>query len=183
MPWPRSLWKVLNYSIVSWFEMIISVLWIIYVYLEWFSLYIVSLVPISIAIANLVLSYLLKSKLNIEKIRKLVLVIAAFGMLIFSIYRFFYPEQIVFTNIVLSTFFMAFSMWVKVEFINAIKWYQNYFSSKIHSMTTFITRSIIILITFVIWLKYTILLPIVLVIFFFFLNYSDIKENLLVKRE
>lgn len=152
--------ELLNYSIMSSFEVTIFVLWGIYAYINDFALVEIGMIVAATALARITISALIKNKLSDEKFRKTIMTFSVLGVMLASIYRYQIPEHILVTNVLMSLFYVGFQLGTQTSIINSFKGSKTYYSSMILQTNTFMTRIIVYVIAFVIGLEMIILLPV-----------------------
>lgn len=153
--------QIFNYIIMSSFEVVIFVLWGIYAFINDFGLLNIGLIVSSVSVARIILSQIIKDRLSNDDFRKKVMAVSALGLMAASIYRYYMPEQILFTNLLMAAFYVGFQLGTQTGIINSVKGKRTYYSSMILQTTTFVTRIFVYLLAFLLGLKTIILLPIV----------------------
>ncbi len=167
-------YELFSCGIRSGIEFVVFTLWAIYIFVAGFSLIYVGLVPAIGALAVILLLYTIKKRLATIRFRTLTKLIAIVGIIIISIYRFYFPEQIIFTNFMISLCFTAFSLSINADYFEKIKNHQTYYSAVLLQSICFSSWVILGLIAFFIGLKYSILLPIILAFIWFLFSLNKI---------
>lgn len=163
--------ELIDYSIMSSFEVSIFVLWGIYAYINDFTLVEIGAIVVATSLARILISSSIKNRLSDEEVRQKIMSVAVLGIILTSIYRYLAPEQILFTNVLMSLFYVGFQLGTQTSIINSFKGGKTYYSSMILQINTFVTRILIYLLVFIIGLKTTILLPVMTGLLYLSYNY------------
>ncbi len=162
--------ELFNISLLGSFEVSIFILWALYVYVEGYSLLLIGFIPATQTFTNVILTYTIKKRLADIKLRNTIKYLSIVGIIIFSIYRYYLPNYIIFTNIILGLLFTAFSLGVNSDIYEKVKGYQTYYSSMLIDVSSFSGWVIIVSLTFIIGLKNIILAPILIGIIYLITN-------------
>lgn len=168
--------EIAVYSIAASFEVILFVLWSIYAYINNYSLLNVGFIFSAIAVARIIISTLIKSKLNEKSFRKKVMTASTLGIMATSIYRYYLPEHIILTNLLMATFYVVFQLGAQTKIINQFKGSQTYYSSMLLQINTFTTRIIVYILALTIGLKNIILFPLIAGIIYLMLNLRNFNH-------
>lgn len=170
--------ELFNVMITSVFEVTIFFIWAILIYVEGASILQISYIPAAVAFSNIFVTQLIKNKLINFKFRNWIKIIGILGIAVVSIYRYYFMDNILLTNILMGFFFMIYSYGVNHELISKLKGYQTYYSARLQQITSFGPWIFIILLTLIIGLNNIILLPIFFAILYFVVNFKTIKKLL-----
>ncbi|MDP2684780.1 MAG: MFS transporter [bacterium] len=168
--------ELFAYIIMSSVELVIFTMWSIYAYIDGLSLLQISSIAIAASFANLVVTQKVKTRLMQKGVRHKIKYLSIILIIILSLYRFYLPEHILITNFLFGIVFLLFYMNTETELFTKLQKTQTYHSSAIANMTCFMSRAVVALITLIIGIKYIILLPIPLVIIYFFSVYGENKK-------
>ena len=167
--------ELINYSLMSSFEVVIFVLWGIYAYTNDFTLLSIGFIVVATSIARIAVSLSVKKKLVNQEFREIVMFFSVLGIIFTSIYRFYVPQNIIITNILMSLSYVGFQLGVQTSVINKMKGNRTYYSSMILQATTFSTRIPVYILTFFLGLKNIILLPVAFSSLYIILNIYEIS--------
>lgn len=158
--WREITGRLVDYSIMSSFEVSVFVLWGIYAYLNDFALIEIGGIVVATSLARILVSAAIKEKLSDRSLRLKVMQFSAMGVIGTSVYRYILPEHILYTNILMSLFYVGFQLGAQTGIINSFKGGKTYYSSMILQADTFATRILIYGVVFFVGLKTSILLPV-----------------------
>lgn len=170
-------YELFSSGIRSGIEFWAFILWPIFVYTSGFSLIYVGIIPAIEALTNIALLHTIKNKIISNKFRTISKIIWVFWIIFISIYRFFFPEQMIFTNFLMALFFAIFSLSINADYFEKIKNYQTYYSSMLLESVGFWAWALVGIITFFIGLKYGILIPVVLGIIWLIFSFKEIYKK------
>ncbi|MDO8499631.1 MAG: hypothetical protein Q7S66_03150 [bacterium] len=154
--------ELLEFSILSGIEIIVFNLWAIYAFINNISLVMIGTIAVAGSVANIFITEELKERLNKARTRRNIKILVAFIIMAASVYRYILPGHILATNIVFGAAFLLMQLSIDVSLLNKLKGYQTYRSSAIISVVAFMSRAVMVILAFVLGLKYIILAPIVL---------------------
>lgn len=169
-------YELFSCGIRSWIEFWAFILWPIFVYISGFSLIYVGIIPAIEALTNIILLHTIKNKIISNKFRTISKITWIFWIIFISIYRFFFPEQMIFTNFLTALFFTIFSLSINADYFEKIKNYQTYYSSMLLESVWLWSWALVATITFFIGLKYGILIPVVLATIWLIFSFKEIKK-------
>lgn len=168
--------EILNQIFKSTFAVTLFSIWAIYIYVKGATILDISYIPASIAVSNIVITYFIKDRLKEFGFRNWMKILGICGIMLVSIYRFFYLDYILLTNILIGFFFIIYYYCVDYEFLTKTKGYQTYFSSLIQQNTNFGPSILIVLLIFLVGLQNIILLPVFIAILYFIVNFKSLKK-------
>ena len=175
IPLSKIKFELFSCSIRSGIEFIVFVMWSIFIYVSGYSLLYIGLIPAIEALTNIIIIYIIKKKLLSIKFRDLIKYVTLASIIIVSIYRFNYPEQVILTNFLISLAFTGFSLCVNADYFEKIKNYQTYYSSMLLESFGFLSWAVIGVVSLIVGLKYSILIPVILSIIWLFVNKLNIN--------
>ena len=172
-----------NHSLSTLTEIIIFTYWALFLYLEQINLVMIGIVSSTMSFAIILLSFLIKKKLYIESFRKSTEFIAMMGIAFISLIRYFYPEQIILTNILISLFFAALHLTTSTLLFEKVKGYQTYYSAKLINIAGMSLWPIGAILVMIIGLKNIILAPILILIIYIGINIKELRKHIIWKKE
>lgn len=152
--------ELFEFGILAAIEIIGFVLWAAYAFIIGISLSMISTIVVMSGLAHILIAQKIKSLINDNSIRKNFKLISIFFICILSLHRFFYPEQIFFSNFLFGVAYLIFSLSVETELFLKIKGYKTYHSSAWINIVAFAARIIVILLVLLVGLKNIMLAPI-----------------------
>ncbi len=176
-------YELFSCGIMSSLEFIVFLLWSIFVYISGFPLIYVGLIPSIEALVQIVLLKTIKKRLVSQKFRTVAKIVSVAGIAFFSVYRFVFPQQMILTNFSIALFFTAFSLSVNSDYFEKIKNYQAYHSSILLEAIEFSACVLMGVIAWILGLKFVILVPVILVLFWMALSAKRISNALRAKKK
>lgn len=162
--------ELFNYGIMSSFEVVIFTLWGVFAYLSDLSLLSIGSIVVASSISRITISYAIKDTLSSDQFRKAALLVSLLGLSATSLYRYWVPEDIFYTNFLMAAFYVVFQLGTQTEIINQVKGSRTYYSSMLLQVTTFSVRIPVYLAVLAIGLHNIILLPIGISIIYLIAN-------------
>ncbi|OGH82250.1 MAG: hypothetical protein A2469_01660 [Candidatus Magasanikbacteria bacterium RIFOXYC2_FULL_40_16] len=168
--------ELFNYSILSALEVIIFTFWAIYAYESGWPLIDIGLIAVASSFANVIITEKIKNRLMEKDLRQKIKYISAILIIVLSIYRFCLPGHIIITNFLFGIVYLLFYLNIETELFIKLENKQTYSSSYLTLVSCFISRFFMVAILFFIGLKYVILLPIPLMLIYFFSIKRETKK-------
>ena len=159
--------EILEYAILSGIEIVIFTLWAIYAFRLGFSLVVISSIPIAEAVVKILITQNIKNRLQHVRQRETIKRLAFVSLILASLYRYFLPGHILVSNLLFGFLYMILHLTIETGLFQKLKGGQTYQASAFVSVVAFASRSIVILLTLVVGLKYALLLPIPLALGYF----------------